>query len=207
MFADVRGFTSLSESVPPTHLRESLNILFTAASELLIRNDALIDKFLGDAVMALFNAPIPQPSHREVVLRTAIALQENVASLNLHFAIGIGLNSGIAITGAVGGDVADYTAIGDTVNVASRLSGLAGKGKILTGAPTCEGQRDVLPGGYACQPPGQGQGATDRSVSHLPVTSDHPCRLVTPAGCSQILSLFLLPTFFPSVKAPLPNYF
>lgn len=153
MFADVRGFTSLSEHTSPAELRRSLNVLFAAASELLVQNDALVDKFLGDAIMALFNAPIPQPRHREAALRTAIALQEKMAGLSLPFAIGIGLNSGIAITGNVGGgEVTDYTAIGDTVNVASRLAGLAGKGEILTGRCTYEGQPDRLPPGYASEP-------------------------------------------------------
>lgn len=152
LFADVRGFTSLSERTSLTLLRESLNVLFAAASELLVQNDALIDKFLGDAIMALFNAPIPQARHREAALRTAFALQEQVARLNLPFAIGIGINTGVAITGNVGGgEVTDYTAIGDTVNVASRFSGLAGKGEILAGLPTYTGQSNLLPPGYACE--------------------------------------------------------
>jgi adenylate cyclase len=152
MFADVRGFTSLSERMPPARLRESLNMLFAAASELLVQNDALIDKFLGDAVMALFNAPISQPRHREVALRTALALQEKVVGLQLPFAIGIGLNTGVAITGHVGGgEVTDYTAIGDPVNVASRLSGLAGEGEILAGVSLSEGQPPSLPPDYACE--------------------------------------------------------
>ncbi|MBI4596562.1 MAG: adenylate/guanylate cyclase domain-containing protein [Candidatus Tectomicrobia bacterium] len=151
MFADVRGFTSLSERMSPTLLRETLNILFAAASELLIQNDALIDKFLGDAIMALFNAPIPQARHREMALQTAIALLGKIANLNLPFEIGIGLNSGPAITGNVGGgEVTDYTAIGDTVNVASRLSGLAGKSEILAGLDTYGGQSHWLPSGYEC---------------------------------------------------------
>lgn len=152
MFADVCGFTPLSERTSPVQLREMLNVLFVAASELLIQNDALIDKFLGDAIMALFNAPIPQIRHREIALQTAIALQEKIVGLNLPFAIGIGLNSGLAVTGNVGGgEVTDYTAIGDTVNVASRLSGLAAKGEILAGFGTYSGQPNWLPDGYACE--------------------------------------------------------
>ncbi|MCL4458796.1 MAG: adenylate/guanylate cyclase domain-containing protein [Chloroflexi bacterium] len=153
LFADVRGFTSLAERTPLDQLRKSLNVLFVAASDLLMQRDALIDKFLGDAIMALFNAPIPQSQHRQVALEAAIALQEEVAGLNLPFAIGIGINSGLAIVGNVGGgEVTDYTAIGDTVNVAARLSGLAQKGEILAGASTCEGQTHLLPSGYSCEP-------------------------------------------------------
>lgn len=150
LFADVRGFTSFSERTSPSQLRRLLNILYGAASELLIENDALIDKFIGDAIMALFNAPIPQPRHREIALRTAIAFQEKLVSLNLPFGIGIGLNSGMAITGNVGsGEVTDYTAIGDTVNIASRLSGLAQQGEIVAGESTFGGWADLLPSKYS----------------------------------------------------------
>ncbi|MBI4289707.1 MAG: adenylate/guanylate cyclase domain-containing protein [Chloroflexi bacterium] len=152
LFADVRGFAALSERTPPERLRQLLNVLFAAASEILIQNDALIDKFLGDAIMALFNAPIPQPRHREAALRAAFALQERAPSLNLPFSIGIGLNTGIALTGNVGsGEVTDYTAVGDMVNVASRLSGLAGGCEILAGLATWEGLQFPLPPGYECE--------------------------------------------------------
>ncbi len=123
--------------------------MFSACSKILIQNDALVDKFLGDAIMALFNAPIPQPRHREVALRTAIAVQEELGKLRLPFPVGIGLNTGVAITGNVGGAGAtDYTAIGDSVNVASRLCSLAQKGEILSGTSTFEGLSHLLPPGY-----------------------------------------------------------
>lgn len=152
LFADVRGFTSLAERAALGPLRRSLNTLFGAASDLLVRNDALVDKFLGDAVMALFNAPIPHPHHQATALATALALQELMPRLDLPFAIGIGLNSGRAITGNVGGgDVTDYTAIGDTVNVAARLSGLANEGEVLAAAVTCRGSLAGLPPAYAAE--------------------------------------------------------
>lgn len=149
MFADVRNYTALAERMPLAELRHSLNVMFSAASDILVRNDALVDKFMGDAVMALFNAPIPNPKHRETAMRAAIGLLEAVKGLKLPFAIGIGLNTGVAITGNVGGgDVTDYTAMGDTVNVAARLSGLASGGEILAGVTTCEGLLDGLPRQY-----------------------------------------------------------
>lgn len=151
LFADVRDFTSLSEKIPLRQLQKLLNMFFAEASELIIRNDAIVDKFIGDAIMGLFNAPIPLANHREVALRTAINLQLKVAELRLPFAIGIGLNSGIALTGNVGaGEVTDYTAMGDTVNVASRLAGLAQKGEILAGVSICEDPGIMLPGGFTC---------------------------------------------------------
>lgn len=152
LFADIRGFTTLSEELPLVELRQALNTMFGAASRLLIEHDALVDKFLGDAVMALFNAPIPQERHRESALRTALALQEAWAGLSLPFAVGIGLKTGMAITGNVGGgEVTDYTAIGDTVNVASRLSGLAQPGEILAGLATFGGLEGLLPPDYGVE--------------------------------------------------------
>lgn len=152
LFADVRGFTSLAEKMPVGELRDSLNRFFDAASKLLIQNDALVDKFIGDAVMALFNAPIPQARHREVALKTAISLQEAIADLGLPFGIGIGINTGMALTGHVGmGEVTDYTATGDAVNVASRLAGLAEKGEILAGISTCKDVLHMVPTGYSCE--------------------------------------------------------
>lgn len=161
MFADVRGYTSLSEQMPLAELRRLINLFFAQATKLLIENDALIDKFLGDAVMALFNAPIPQSRHREAALKTAIALQEEIAKLKLPLAIGVGINTGMVVTGNVGhGEVTDYTAMGDPVNVASRLCGLAKKGEILAGIDTCEslmgalsdkGLAQILPQGYRCE--------------------------------------------------------
>ncbi|MBI2858907.1 MAG: adenylate/guanylate cyclase domain-containing protein [Chloroflexi bacterium] len=152
LFADVRGFTSLAEKMPLHELSHSLNLFFDTASKLLIKNDALVDKFLGDAVMALFNAPIPRDKHRETALVTAIALQERVTELRLPFDIGIGINTGVALTGHVGlGEVTDYTATGDAVNVASRLADLAGGGEILAGLSTCEGRLSAIPAGYTCE--------------------------------------------------------
>lgn len=143
LFADVRGFTAISERMPLPALRRFLNELFSAASEILIAREALVDKFLGDAIMALFNAPIPSSRHREAALDAGLALLEAVERLRLPFAIGIGVNAGTAMTGNVGGgEVTDYTAIGDTVNVASRLSGLAGPGEILAAASVWERAAD-----------------------------------------------------------------
>ncbi|MBI2907873.1 MAG: adenylate/guanylate cyclase domain-containing protein [Chloroflexi bacterium] len=152
MFADVRNFTALSERTPVAELRRSLNVFFAAASDILVRNDALVDKFMGDAVMALFNAPIPQQRHREMAMQSAIELLERIERLGLNYQVGVGLNTGMAITGNVGaGEITDYTAIGDTVNIASRLSGLAPGGEILAGDSTCEDLIPALPTGWTCE--------------------------------------------------------
>lgn len=141
LFADVRGYTTLSERTSLPALRRMLNELFALATGILLAHDALVDKFLGDAVMAVFNAPIPQPQHRAAALDAAVTLLDAVGGSRSPLAIGVGVNTGMAMTGNVGGgEVVDYTAIGDAVNVASRLSGLAGPGELLAAASTWEGR-------------------------------------------------------------------
>lgn len=148
--ADIRGFTTLSERESPQRVREEINVFFAAACDLLIENDALVDKFIGDAIMAFFNAPIPLPDHRETALLTAISLQEKMETFDLPFAIGIGLNTGLALTGNVGRSaVTDYTALGDPVNIASRLSGLARGGEILAGDDTLVHPDEQVPSNYS----------------------------------------------------------
>ncbi len=143
----------MSERESPQRVREEVNVFFAAACDLLIGNNALVDKFIGDAVMAFFNAPIPLPDHRQLALQTAINLLEKMETLDLPFAIGIGLNTGSALTGNVGGSaVTDYTALGDSVNVASRLSGLAKGGEILAGEETLVYPQEWLPANYAHEP-------------------------------------------------------
>lgn len=141
LFADVRGYTGLAERTAPPALRRMLNEIFAVATRILLARDALVDKFLGDAVMAVFNAPIPQPRHREAAIDAAFALVDAVGRACSPLVMGVGVNTGMAMTGNVGGgDVLDYTAIGDAVNVASRLSGLAGPGELLAAASTWEGR-------------------------------------------------------------------
>lgn len=141
VFADVRGYTGLSERMPLPALRRMLNDLYAAATAAVLGRDGLVDKFVGDAVMALFNAPIPQPGHREAAIGAAVALLDAVRRSPSPLELGVGVNTGVAMTGNVGGgDVLDYTAIGDAVNVASRLSGLAGAGEMLVAASTWAGR-------------------------------------------------------------------
>lgn len=140
LFADLRGYTGLSERTALPTLRRMLNDLYTVATGIVLARDGIVDKFVGDAVMALFNAPIPSPRHREAALDAGVALLEAVGRSRVPLALGVGVNTGMAMTGNVGGEVLDYTAIGDAVNVASRLSGLAGPGELLAAASTWEGR-------------------------------------------------------------------
>lgn len=138
LFADLRGYTAFSESTSPEELVMVLNRYLAVAADSLMAEEGTIDKFLGDAVMAWFNAPAPQPDHTLRAVRAALALREAVAGLHqrlperLHLSFGVGVHTGEALLGLVGTrDRLDYTAVGDCVNIAKRLQENAGQGEIL----------------------------------------------------------------------------
>jgi adenylate cyclase len=134
LFCDVRGFTSISESLKPEELREYINDYLTAMSEIIRGGHrGTLDKYIGDAIMAFWGAPVDDPEHARNALRAALDMQRACAELNVRFKgrgwpalrIGIGLNSGTVRVGDMGSRVRRaYTAMGDAVNVASRLEGL-----------------------------------------------------------------------------------
>ncbi len=138
LFADIRKFTAFSESVEAEMLFEVLNRHLTLVAEAILNQEGTLDKFMGDAVMAIFNAPLPQESH---VLRAVRAAWEmKVALADMHerlssdsrLSFGIGISTGPAVVGNVGSPMLqNYTAIGNTVNLAARLQSHAGPGQIL----------------------------------------------------------------------------
>ncbi|MBP0598551.1 adenylate/guanylate cyclase domain-containing protein [Herbaspirillum sp. LeCh32-8] len=133
MFSDVRGFTSISESLPPNELREYINAYLTAMSE-DIRNDrGTLDKYIGDAVMAFWGAPLEVPDHAARAVATALRMQQTTLLLNEEFAkrnwpplkIGVGLNTGQMRVGDMGSKIRKaYTVMGDAVNLSSRLESI-----------------------------------------------------------------------------------
>ncbi|MGE3909488.1 MAG: adenylate/guanylate cyclase domain-containing protein [Chloroflexota bacterium] len=136
MFADIRGFTGISERLPPEDVVEMLNGYLGAAADVILEHKGSIDKFIGDAVMALFGAPAPLENHALQAVRAAIAMQrtfaERPAPEGRKASFGIGINTGAGIVGMIGStNVKSYTAIGDVVNVAARLEGEARAGEIL----------------------------------------------------------------------------
>ncbi len=136
LFADVRGSTALGERLEPSAYASLLNRFYRAATEVLIRYDAIVDKLIGDEVMALFIRGICGPEYHRRAFEAASALFEAVG-YGRHgekpwIPIGGAVASGLAYVGNVGGEeIVDFTALGDTVNTASRLASVAEAGEIL----------------------------------------------------------------------------
>jgi len=132
LFSEIRGFTTLSEQLTPEQLVNLLNTYLTPMTDAVLRQGGLLDKYIGDAVMAVFGAPVVRADHAERALRCAAqmhaeleALQPQFEKLGLKVAIGVGINTGDMVVGNMGSrERFDYTVAGDAVNLASRLEGL-----------------------------------------------------------------------------------
>jgi adenylate cyclase len=132
LFCDIRGFTTLSEGMEPKALIELLNRHFSCHVEIIFRHGGTLDKFIGDAMMALWGAPLDDPKHAERAVACALDMHDALIAFRRElppelagFDIGIGIHSGTAVVGLVGPEQRpEYTAVGDTVNVASRIEGL-----------------------------------------------------------------------------------
>jgi adenylate cyclase len=142
LFADIRGFTSFSETLEPEGLVSILNLYLAAAADAVLQEEGTIDKFLGDAIMAWFNAPIPQPDHALRAVRTALAIRASVARLHKELPLesrltfGVGIHLGDAVLGLIGTEKRlEYTAIGDSVNTAKRIQENSVAGQILVTQP------------------------------------------------------------------------
>ena len=132
MFSDIRGFTPISEKYKgnPEGLTKLINRFLTRMTDIVIKNGGTIDKFMGDCIMAFWNAPIDDGEHEEHAVQSALEMQEELKLLNDELTteglpninIGIGINTGEALVGNMGSDQRfDYSVIGDAVNLASRL--------------------------------------------------------------------------------------
>jgi len=139
LFADVRGFTPMTEKLPPEEVVAILNQYLSKMTEVVFKHSGTLDKFIGDCLMAVFGAPVDLKDSVKRAILTAVEIQEEVHKINLDrlqkekepIYIGIGVNVGLAIAGNIGSrDRMDYTVIGDSVNLASRLQGYANENNI-----------------------------------------------------------------------------
>ncbi len=151
LFADIRGFTAFSEKESPEKVVGLLNRYFSQMSEIIFAYGGTLDKYIGDGLMAIFGAPNATPEDAKNALKTAVTMQRRLATLNkeleaenlVHVNVGIGLHTGIATIGYIGSDRrSEYTAIGDTVNLASRLESSALGGQILVSDATAQAGGD-----------------------------------------------------------------
>jgi adenylate cyclase len=154
LFSDIRNFTALSESMTPDDIASLLTEYFTEMVECVFRNGGTLDKFIGDAVMAQWGAPIGEVDDADRAIRAAIEMMEELEKLNAKWraagrpeiAIGIGLNYGEAFAGNIGSERRlEFTVIGDTVNTASRLCSAADGGEILLSEEFRRALRDAPP--------------------------------------------------------------
>jgi len=136
MFSDIRGFTPLSEKYQsnPADLTKVINKFLTPMTNIIMKNGGTIDKYMGDCIMAFWNAPIDTPNHKELAIKSALEMMDKLKELNEtdgfgegnKINIGIGINTGKCIVGNMGSDQRfDYSVIGDPVNLASRLEGVS----------------------------------------------------------------------------------
>ncbi|CAN5797151.1 adenylate/guanylate cyclase domain-containing protein [soil metagenome] len=151
LFADIRGFTAFSERENPEKVVGLLNRYFTAMSEIIFAHGGTLDKYIGDGLMAIFGAPTATPEDAKNALKTAVTMQRRLATLNKELEaenltrinVGIGLHTGVATIGYIGSEQrSEYTAIVDTVNLASRLESSARGEQILVSEATAQAGGD-----------------------------------------------------------------
>ncbi|HET7768041.1 MAG TPA: adenylate/guanylate cyclase domain-containing protein [Chloroflexota bacterium] len=144
LFSDIRGFTALSERLEPDVVAEMVGEHLEAMAEVVFEHDGIVDKYIGDSVMAVFGSPFPQDDHPQRAVACALAMVERQRALQDQWgervmsplAIGVGVNTGVAIVGDVGVSRREFTHLGDTVNLASRLKDVAKPWQVLVGPET-----------------------------------------------------------------------
>jgi adenylate cyclase len=151
LFADIRGFTRISEQLSPEAIVKMLNTYLSVIVDAVVQHDGIVNKFIGDNIMAVWNAPQSQPEHALLAVKAAWEAQQKVAELQqsdsqlLPVQFGIGINTGIALAGNVGSvGRSEYTVIGDSVNTASRICSSTPGGEVWVGAETYNQTKDYI---------------------------------------------------------------
>jgi adenylate cyclase len=151
LFSDVRDFTYFSETREPERIVGDLNEYFGIATEMILKYGGYVDKFMGDAVLGVFGVPVFHHDHAERAVKAAVAMQKELLERGKDnrnpflSRIGIGISSGVVVSGNIGSQVKmEYTVIGDSVNVASRLNRLAGPGEIIVSANIYELAKNIV---------------------------------------------------------------
>ncbi|MBN1937197.1 MAG: response regulator, partial [Anaerolineae bacterium] len=147
LFADIRGFTSYAQTHGPTRVVELLNLIFNELTQVVLKWRGTLDKYMGDAMMAVYGTPVDQPDHALRAVRTALDMHAAFTRLQADWSdrderrlgLGIGINTGEAVVGNIGTEnLMNYTAIGDMVNIAQRLEEIATSGHTLISGATLQ---------------------------------------------------------------------
>ena len=153
LFADIRGFTSMSEKMKPEVVVSTLNEYFSEMIDLVFKNNGTLDKIIGDELMVVYGAPISAKDDTQRAVKTAIEMQRKLKRLNKNkkkkkeplIHVGIGINKGEVVSGNIGSrEMMDYTVIGDTVNLAARLCSAAKPGQILVSSSVFKKTRKMI---------------------------------------------------------------
>ena len=151
LFTDIRGFTSMSENMEPEQVVMTLNEYFSEMIDIVFKHNGTLDKIIGDELMVVFGAPLAAEDDTERALNTAVEMQNKIKELNNirkqrgedPVLVGAGINKGFVVSGNIGSrDMMDYTVIGDTVNLGSRLCSAAGPGEIIVSKEVIKDQED-----------------------------------------------------------------
>jgi len=140
LFSDIRGFTTMSETTAPEKIVEMLNIHFTVMADIILKHNGTIDKYIGDAIMAFWGAPVKTENHAELAVLAGQEMLEGIKEVNRilkergfehEVKIGVGINTGVATIGSIGSEIKkNYTVVGDTVNLSSRLESITKEQKV-----------------------------------------------------------------------------
>lgn len=218
IFADLTGFTEMTSRLGAERSYEVVDAFFKMANEVLVRNDAFIDKYIGDAVMAIFNAPIQNAKHARGAITAALGIQEGLKSVSLALGLDlqarVGVATGYARVGRLGSaDRKDYTAIGDVVNLASRLEALAQPGEVIVEekafGQVAEDYPDLTPEalnvrGFAAPVSAYRIGKSDRENAAVPIGQNDPIVMRQRVGLGTVLfTIFGVPCAVATTLSPI----